>query len=239
MFYTITKKSLIILILIIIGLSTPIAVGFSVAYASPVNKITILIDPGHGGIDEGVHGKVTGIAESELNLKVSKILKNYFSDADFRVVMTRHTEAGLYGLFSKGFKRRDMDFRKKLIQNEKPDIVLSIHMNFYTSQVRRGLQVFYNKNDNSKRLADEIQKTANLNINMPVTGRNLIKLYGDYFMLKCTDAPSVIVECGFLSNRDDEALLITETYQKELAYFIFCGVLSYLNCPEGITDASL
>jgi len=229
MFYTVTKKSIIIVVIIILVISAPIAVAVSVAMSSPSDEITIVIDAGHGGVDEGVHGMTTGVAESHLNLEISKILRDYFEDADFRVIMTRHTNGGLYGIKSKGFKTRDMNYRKSIIEKEKPDIVLSVHMNFYTSPVRRGLQVFYTKTECSKQLADEIQRVVNLNVNYPITGRNLINLYGDYFMLKCTSAPSVIVECGFLSNPDDEALLIKESYRKELAYYIFSGVISYLN----------
>ncbi|MGI6702002.1 MAG: N-acetylmuramoyl-L-alanine amidase family protein [Christensenellales bacterium] len=230
MFYTVTKKTIIVILIVALVAIAPVTIGISASYASPKERITLVIDAGHGGIDEGVHGTVTGIAESEINLKVSKFLKAYFADAGFKVVMTRTTDAGLYGIKTKGFKTRDMNNRKKIIERENPDIVLSVHMNYYTSPVRRGLQVFYTNTTASKNLADEIQRIANININNPITGRNLINLYGDYFMLKCTAAPSVIVECGFLSNPEDEKLLCSDAYLKELAYYIFSGVISYLNC---------
>ncbi len=231
MFYTVTKKTIIVIIIIIICLILPAAISVAVSDTTPRNKFVIVIDAGHGGIDDGVRGKTTGVSESELNLKMAKLLKEYFSDADFRVVLTRETSAGLYGIKMPGFKKRDMECRKKIIEREKPDIVLSVHMNFYTSSVRRGLQVFYHDKNESRRLANEIQNIVNLNVNLPVTGRNLISLYGDYFILKCTEAPSVIVECGFLSNPLDEELLISHSYRKELAYYIFTGVINYINCP--------
>lgn len=230
MFYTLTKKTLIITLIIILCLALPIAISLTVIASVPKDTLTILIDAGHGGVDCGSYGVKTGVKESELNLAISKILENYFKDAGFKVIMTRNTSEGLYGLKTPGFKKRDMNNRKNIIIKNKPDILLSIHMNYYTSSVRRGLQVFYSDTGESKALAKEIQKTANRNINMPIIGRNLSELYGDYFILQCIKVPSVIVECGFLSNPLDESLLISPEYQLELSYYIFTGVMSYINC---------
>lgn len=229
MFYILTRKSLIILLVIMLCIAMPLTVAITSFKTSPSSKYVIVIDAGHGGVDLGVNGITTGVAESELNLIIAKILKESFTAAGFKVVMTRSTAEGLYGIKTPGFKNRDMRNRKKIIQDANPDIVLSIHMNFYSSPIRRGLQVFYTNKDHSKDLAREIQNIVNMNMNYPITGRNLSILYGDYYILQCVDAPSVIVECGFLSNPLDEALLVSPEYQLELSYYIFTGVMSYVN----------
>ena len=100
--------------------------------------MTVVIDPGHGGIDGGVTGVATGALESELNLAVAKLLRDDFRAAGFRVVMTRSTSAGLYGNAQGSLKRADMQNRKKIIEKAEPDLVLSIHMNKFELQSRRG-----------------------------------------------------------------------------------------------------
>ena len=232
MFYIITKRTIGLIFSALLCIIIPLSVGISYSVMTPEPTKTIVIDAGHGGVDEGVFGVDTGVPESELNLIISKMLREHFKNAGYRVVMTRSTSEGLYGIKSPGFKSRDMNQRKQIIQNSDPDIVVSIHMNRYTSPIRRGLQVFYSDRGESMLLAEEIQRVANANLNKPYTGRNLSTLYGDYYILKCTTSPSVIVECGFLSNPEDEALLIQPEYQQELAYYIFSGIISYIKSSE-------
>jgi len=229
MFYTITKKTITLITIIFLCLLIPLARGLaSLKSVSAEHFRVIVIDAGHGGADDGVKGIKTGVEESELNLLYARELQSYFESAGFKVVMTRSGPDGLYGVLSPGFKKRDMKRRREIIETAAPDIVLSVHMNFYKPQARRGLQAFYAESGSSKALAISIQNAVNQNVNLPRTGRNLTELYGDYYILKCTDAPSVLVECGFLSNKEDEALLLTDDYRKELCYFIFSGTLSYM-----------
>ncbi len=191
------------------------------------NKLTVVLDAGHGGIDGGVSGIKTNVKESELNLSVVKKLQVVLESAGFNVILTRTSEAGLYGIATSNLKKKDMAKRKEIIEDVKPDIVLSIHMNYYSVSSRRGAQVFYKKGDeNGKNLAECIQKSFN---SMEESSRTCNVLTGDYFMLNCSKFPSVICECGFLSNPDDEALLIKKEYQESLAYSIFKGVIDYLS----------
>ena len=119
-----------------------------------------------------------------------------------------------------------MQKRRDIILKEKPVLVLSVHMNKYSSPSRRGAQVFYKSDDDEgKLLADSVQKSFNA---MEEASRDCAALTGDYYILNCSPYPSVIAECGFLSNPDDEALLITEEYQASVAYAIFKGVVGYL-----------
>lgn len=204
--------------------------GLSVTVASS-NNFTVVLDAGHGGIDGGVSGLKTGTPESEINLSIVKKARAYFEEAGLNCVLTRSTEAGLYGTLSKGFKKRDMQKRKEIIEEAKPVAVVSVHQNFYSSSSSRGGQVFYCKeNENSRLLATAIQKGINSLDDGVERDRSV--LAGDYFILNCTQYPSVIVECGFLSNAEDEALLISDSYQDVLALTIFNGVIEYISVPS-------
>lgn len=190
-------------------------------------RLTVVIDAGHGGIDGGVTGVKSGVKESDINLSVSRFLQKEFEEAGFLVVQTRPTEAGLYGAATAGFKKRDMKKRAEIIDSNSPALVISVHQNFFSLSSRRGAQVFFRENgENSRTLACAIQTSLN---EMPECVRKSEPLKGDYFMLNCNELPAVIVECGFLSNAEDEKLLLSEAYQKKLAAAIKNGALAYLS----------
>ncbi len=192
-------------------------------------QFRIVLDAGHGGVDGGVVGRTTGLKESDLNLSITHFLKDELTDMGFDVILTRKTEAGLYDTATKGFKKRDMQRRKELIEAAKPDLVLSIHQNFYPSGSVRGGQVFYSKkSEDGKALAIALQRQLNeLYATEGVKAR--AEKSGEYYMLECSVYPSVIVECGFLSNSADERLLQSKTWQKKLASSIAAGVVGYFD----------
>lgn len=195
------------------------------AAASPSDRFTVVIDAGHGGIDGGVSGITTGVKESELNLDIARKLKMKFDKSGAKTVMTRKTEAGLYGIYSKGFKRRDMQKRKQITLNAKADVFVSIHLNYYSSPLRRGAQVFYKiDGEKSKSLADIVQ--AELNGGKEYE-RDYTALAGDYYVLNEADCAAILCECGFLSNAEDEKLLLTDEYRAEIAEKIFNGIEKY------------
>lgn len=195
------------------------------AAASPSDRFTVVIDAGHGGIDGGVSGITTGVKESELNLDIARKLKAKFDKSGAKTVMTRKTEAGLYGIYSKGFKRRDMQKRKQITLNAKADVFVSIHLNYYSSPLRRGAQVFYKiDGEKSKSLADIVQ--AELNGGKEYE-RDYTALAGDYYVLNEADCAAILCECGFLSNAEDEKLLLTDEYRAEIAEKIFNGIEKY------------
>ena len=190
------------------------------------NKTVVVLDAGHGGVDGGVAGKVTGVKESELNLLIVKKLEKYLIDAGFEVVLTRSTDAGLYGLATSNLKKKDMKKRKEIIEKSQPALVVSVHLNEYSLPSRSGAQVFYSEeNEESKILAQSIQQEFN---SLEEGSRDFSALKGDYYIVNCTRYPSVIAECGFLSNEREERLLITSEYQGKIAYSIFKGIVSYL-----------
>lgn len=194
--------------------------------AAGAQRLTVVIDAGHGGVDGGVVGIETGIKESDINLSVSRILQSDFEERGFHVVMTRRTEAGLYGAATTGYKKRDMRKRAQIINSCSPVLVISVHQNFFADRSRRGAQVFFREeNEQSVTLACMIQSALNA---MPECVRKSEPLKGDYYILNCNEYASVIVECGFLSNADDEALLVTVEYQEKIAETIAAGALAFL-----------
>ncbi len=198
-------------------------------FSASQTGLKIVLDAGHGGMDGGVTGVQTGVKESDLNLQIVFALQAELERLGFEVALTRKTDAGLYGTTAKGFKKRDMEKRKEIILEEKPALVLSIHQNKYPSKAQRGAQVFYTKNSsNGKKLALALQDKLNgLYKEEGVKARKVTA--GEFFMLNATTAPSVIVECGFLSSPLDEKLLLSEAWRKKLAENIAEGVMVYLS----------
>lgn len=183
-------------------------------------KYTIVLDAGHGGWDGGTTGTATGVTEAELNLEVTKLLEEYLSDFGFNVVLTRNGKDSL----GKD-KLSDMEKRKQIINRVNPTMVVSIHMNSFSDISQCGTQAFYTYgNAESEKLATSIQSQMKLLLENARENAN----HGEYYILECSDATSCIVECGFLSNPNDEALLNTKEYKQNLAYSIYSGIVKYL-----------
>lgn len=222
---TINKKHFIIFLLCLCVIVATCFIPKAVASSSPKHKYTVVIDAGHGGIDGGSVGVVTKNDENHLNLEYAKCLKSYFENFDMGVVMTRTTLDGLYSLTAKNKKKSDMQARKKIIEESGADLVVSIHMNSFAGKRSRGAQVFYNKDSESgKKLAQCIQNRFIKDIE----NARKTASFGDYFLVNCSSLPSVIVECGYLSNPEEDQLLATPTYREKICYSIFCGVLTFL-----------
>lgn len=227
MFIVLKKKTIIIALIIIAAVAVcAIAGGICVAESktASVGQKVIVIDAGHGGSDRGVVGK-NGTEEADKNLEISFMLKDLLEDAGFFVIMTRTTDDGADEAGS--FKQEDFTRRKNIIEKSEPDMVLSIHCNKFPSSDRRGAQVFFNDlSEEGRILADILQGCIN-SLNAANVGRVFDALPGEYFMLNCTHAPSVIVECGFLSNPQDEELLCNKDYLDKFVYSIYDGVVAY------------
>ena len=195
-------------------------------FANSNAMYTIVLDAGHGGVDSGVIGITSGKKESDINLEIVNLLQKKLTDSGFRVVLTRKTSGGLYGMPTKGFKLRDMQERKRIIDESDANIVISVHQNYFLQdRSRRGGQVFFQaKNAESKKLADSMQKQFNA-----LGTREFEALSGDYYILNCTSKVAIIAECGFLSNAEEESLLITPQYQEKIVDAIIFGVLQYLS----------
>lgn len=223
-----TKKILLIFVfLIVVSVITTSLTVKPRVYAFKDKDFVVVIDPGHGGIDCGVTGGESGVKESELNLYLSNCLSKRFNADGKATVLTRTADNGLYGAPTGGFKVRDLKKRVEIAKQAEADIFISIHMNKYSDRKRRGAQVFYNpESQKSKMMAQSIQDQLN---GLSQSSRKCSPLAGDYYVLNNAPCPAVIVECGFLSNPEDEKLLLTEEYREELAHGIFYGVLNYIN----------
>lgn len=224
MFVVKFKKLLLIVLLSVGFLLTVICVPTAVKATSPKPSYTVVVDAGHGGADGGVQGVNTGVYERELNLSIAYKVKAELEKAQINVVMTRTTSDGALDTMLTQ-KQEDMQKRKKIIMDASPDCVVSIHQNKYTQQSRRGAQAFF-WGDSS--LADVLQSALNENLNKVNTGRTFSALKGDYYILRQTPYPSALVECGFLSNPLDEALLVTDEYQNKVAKVIADSIISFL-----------
>lgn len=224
------KRILISLVLLMLALSgcrtTQSAAHANSELAEGLRSLRIAIDPGHGGIDRGASGKVTGVHEDDLNLAVSQLLAKKFMLAGADVLMTRTSADVVYGDEGNTLKRRDMNHREKIIQEQDPHVMVSIHMNTYPNSKFKGAQTFYDKdNEEGQKLAQSIQQA--LRDGLPGKNTREIKP-GDYFVLKITEKPSALVECGFLSNPDEEKLLSDPDYQQKIADCIYKGICDYL-----------
>lgn len=191
---------------------------------TPSRNYTIVIDPGHGGTDPGSIGYKTKVHEDELNLAMSKKLEKKLEQAGFNVVMTRKDNNALIEGKGKKWKREEMEARRDLIEKTRPNMIISLHQNSYTNHSLRGAQVFYDKKSEiSKEIATSIQEQFKLNLDKSIKAPSP----GDYFMLKCSSAPSVIVECGFLSHPEEEKLLQTDEYQDKIISSIYLGIVNF------------
>lgn len=199
------------------------------AFGKSETKI-VVIDAGHGGEDGGVTGARTGVKESDLNLKISKLVGEYLKGGGFKVVYTRTNDSmRTYPGIQNNKKRADMFARGDIINDAKPDAVVSIHMNFYSSSTRRGAQVFYDKNsEQGQNFAAIMQDVVNRNLNSIGNGREYSALSAEKYLLSCSPYPTVIVECGFLSNPFDEKNLTDSNYQLLLAQTIYQGIVIFL-----------
>ena len=227
MFLVIKKKmiaTILCLVIAIIAVFSIVKISTNKANATPY-KLTIVLDAGHGGVDGGSTGVSTGITESEINLTYTNKIEKYLKSCGINVVQTRTTLNGLYDYYDKDFKLRDMEKRKEIIKKANPELVISLHMNKFADKSQNGSQVFFGENNkNSENLANAIRDELVKNFD---NARELT-LYGDYYITECTNKPTVIVECGFLSNKQEELNLINENYQNKMCYSIFCGIMRYL-----------
>lgn len=188
-----------------------------------VEKV-IVIDAGHGGSDPGKIG-VNGALEKDINLEISKRIKILLEEKGISVFMTRETDEMLCEeAFENNRKRADMAKRVELINDIKPDMAISIHQNSYTDPEVSGAQVFYySESEEGKRMAAVIQK-ALTEIDNENTRKE--KANDNYYLLKRTKAPTIIVECGFLSNPEEAAKLVEEEYQDMISNAIVKGIES-------------
>ena len=190
----------------------------------PLQGVVIALDPGHGGID---HGAVSphGVLEDKLNLQISLLVRDLLLRSGATVVMTRDGDDVNYNSTGNTRKRKDMNSRAALLQQNSPNAIISVHMNKYPKSKYHGSRTFYWKGDEQgKHLAECIQDA--LETGLPNNPESAPRS-GNYFILHAHTAPATLVECGFLSNPTDEKNLQDPDYQRKVAESITAGIHAF------------
>lgn len=185
----------------------------------------IVLDAGHGGFDPGKVG-INGVLEKDINLAIVMKLKELLENHGFTIHLTRDSDQLLAAPNSSSQKKDDMIARIEMIAELNPFFTISIHQNSFTSPNTSGPQVFYYKDSiESATMAQVIQDIMNDQLK-PEKNRQA-QANTNYYLLTRTPTPTVIVECGFLSNQTEADLLAQDSYQNQVAYAIFSGIVAY------------
>ena len=194
----------------------------------PASGKTIVIDAGHGVPDEGAQSS-NGTTEAETNLKIALKLQNLLEQSGCTVILTRSDENAIYDIDSKTLKQKkisDITNRVKIGNESSADIFVSIHLNKIPQSQYDGWQTFYKEgSEDGARLAKTIQE--NLNKTIQKENNRIAKTIDKIYIIKHVEIPTTIVECGFLSNPDEEKLLLEDEYQNKLAWGIYNGIIDY------------
>ena len=180
----------------------------------------VVLDAGHGGTDSGKVG-INGVKEKDINLTITNSVKKILEKENIQVIMTRETDEQLAQS-----KVEDLKYRVSLMNEKKPSLAVSIHQNSYHEENVFGAQVFYYKTSTEGEKAAAVIQEALQEVNPENTKK--IKANDTYYLLKKTEVPTVIVECGFLSNYAEAEKLVSEDYQKKVAEAVTKGILQYL-----------
>lgn len=236
MFLTFRKSDFVTAIMaVFVAVTAYTAINYGcksiVVSALPFNGRIIVIDAGHGLPDGGAVSE-NGTVEQGLNLDIAKRLQHMLEQSGAYVLMTRADENSVADNLDtkiREIKRSDLKFRKSLRDSSGCDAFISIHMNKFEQSKYKGAQVFYSKTPvNSKLLGNCLQNSL-IEIADPDNKRVAKEADNSIFILKNSDTPSVIVECGFISNAEEEAKLNSEEYREKLAYSIYNGICSYFD----------
>lgn len=197
--------------------------------AVPGRERVVILDPGHGGIDGGAVG-INGAIEKDLNLSISLMTYDYFSLLGYNCVMTRDSDMSIHdeGRTIRGKKRSDLENRLCLTKKLPNPLYISIHQNKFTISKYDGFQIFYsNNNSESKPLADSVHNSM-LEIVDPDNTRKVKQAPDSVYLMKKITCPAILVECGFLSNREEAEKLLSKDYQNKIALAVFNGVQKYI-----------
>ncbi|MDR0326383.1 MAG: N-acetylmuramoyl-L-alanine amidase [Oscillospiraceae bacterium] len=192
---------------------------------------TPIIDPGHGGMDPGTES-VNGTVEKKINLEISLKTDLLMRFLGLNTVMTRDTDDSIHdpdavSIYDK--KVTDINNRTRLVNETENGVLISIHQNYFDQRQYYGAQVFY-RGDENKAFANVMQDTLRLALD-PENHRES-KTISNVSLLNNTTKPAILIECGFLSNEEEEALLRSEHYQRKTAMAIAKGFLDYIRSGQ-------
>lgn len=221
LFISIRRRTIIIVLAVVLLFSAFLSFPTIFTQAKTF-AYTVVIDAGHGGFDGGMVSPYSDADENHLNLEYALTLKEILVSAGIRVVLTRKNLNGLYSIFSENRKKDDMKKRIEIIENSGANLVVSIHMNSFSLKSSRGAQVFFKEDDpSSSALANNIQNV----FYQTLPNARQHPRTGDYYILNESPVPSVIVECGFLTNKEEEALLRDKSYMRKLCTSLAYGIV--------------
>ena len=190
----------------------------------------VVIDAGHGGKDPGKVG-INGVLEKEVNLSIALRLKRLMEQNGVLVVMTREEDKDLASEQATKRKNEDLRARAMLVSDTAPMVLVSVHQNSFPEAEVDGAQVFYYSGSaEGKQLGSMVQER--LKKELGDGNHRVAKANKEYFLLKKAECPAVIVECGFLSNPAEAALLASEEYQEKIAFAIHLGIMEYINTAK-------
>ena len=194
----------------------------------PVSDKTIVLDSGHGSPDKGAQS-ANGITEEAINLIITKKVQSLLEQSGCNVVLTRSDENGIYDLNSTTLREKkvsDIKNRVKIGNESSADAFISIHLNKIPQSQYYGWQTFFKPNDEkSEELAKSLQEGLNSSMQKE-NKREALKITGKY-IIEHVEIPISIIECGFLSNPEEEKLLQQGEYQNQLAWGIYNGIMDY------------
>ncbi len=217
MFFIIKKKTALLYITVTVVLLCFLSVyaRYSSNDYEAFDGTTVIIDPGHGGIDGGTVGK-NGTLEKDLNLALSLELKDYLSKEGYKVILTREKDQLTYENGTKNKKRADTKHRLTLASDSPKALFISIHMNYFDDSSAKGSQIFYSvKNPESKSFALILKDSLNKHADKKNT-REIKEAYPNIYIMRNIKNPAVLLECGFISNREEEKLLNTKEYRAKI-----------------------
>lgn len=234
MVYIMRKSYIVYLILFILYLAFISVAITNIENISDVNtnsdnKPIIIIDAGHGGEDGGA--VANNIVEKDINLKIALKLRDVLIISGFSVKLTRNQDEMINdtGVSLRERKVSDMKKRLSIFNENNNNVVISIHQNKFEIEKYNGSQIFYStNNDNSKKIAECIKNSIH-NLIQPYNNREIKPADKNIYLLYNSKVPSVIVECGFISNINEANNLKQEIYQNKIVFAIYSGILNYFN----------
>ena len=212
--------SLALFVILIIGKFSSIHTASSSAKIT--SKRTVVIDAGHGGRDAGTIG-IDGTNEKDINLEIALKLRDYLEVSGIKTELVRE---GDYEFYPEGTdtSRSDLYNRLDLVNSVSDSVLISIHQNHFTDEREHGTQIWYSPdNEESKLLADSILSNIKDNL-QPDNERVNKESDSSYYILYNAKSPSIMIECGFMSNREENSKLKDNIYQSEIAYSILTGI---------------
>lgn len=208
--------------------STPVPISAMAQYSAKLP--TIIIDAGHGGVDGGSSG-IDGTVEKDINLSIALKLRDTLEFYGFETIMIREEDKSIHSEGANTIREKkvsDLHNRLNIINSTENCLFVSIHQNYFEQTQYSGTQVFYSPNNpESKVMAETMQKTI-VNMLQKDNSRQIKQADKTLYLLNKAEKPAIMIECGFMSNEKELALIKSEEYQQQLALSITNGIIKYM-----------